>query len=411
MRATSFIHRLVLAGLVAALLAGCSLPFLQPTPTPEPVTLRYACIDPQNPRYERLIEQFREQYPHITIEVTQSFETADLLMAPVLFAGEMIRNKYVIPLDAYVEGDARFAPDAFLPGTVEMLRTEGRLWGLPAAVDPLVLYYSKDLFDAAGAPYPQPGWNWDDFLATAARVTNPMQGVYGYAPMDSLTEMVAFIYQHGGGFLDSLTNPTRPTFDDPRNAEALEWWLNLSQVHGVAPSFEELANMGSPQVAVYGNKAAMWLGWFGDRGGSSTASGMANWPTAWTMNWGVTTVPRDAASVTIAQVMSYFISAQCQHPDAAWQWIAFLSERAVHQAAPARIALLEGDDYEKVAGQEVVEMVRGVLQNAQMISPSVITYAGAFEVLGRQVQGILQGDTSPADALDMAQKVAEQVQR
>jgi ABC-type glycerol-3-phosphate transport system substrate-binding protein len=403
----ALLARLLAAGLLAAgLLTGCAI--MRPTPTPQPVTLRYACTDPQNTRYPRLIEEFREKYPHITIEVNQSYETADVMMAPILYVTDAIENEYVIALDAYMEGDSLFAADAFMPGTLEMLRSEGRLWGLPAGVDPLVLYYSKDLFDAAGAAYPQTGWNWDDFIARAGAVTNPMAGVYGYVPMDAMTEVVGFIYQHGGGFLDSLTNPTRPTFDDPRNAEAIEWWLALSHTHGVAPTSGELVELGTPQAAVYTNKVAMWIGWFADRGGSDASS--SAWPAPWKFRWGAAALPRDAASTALAQVSAYFISAQCKQPDAAWAWIAFLSQRAVHESAPARVSVLEGDDYEKLAGADVAEMVRGLLQGAQMLSPSILRYQGAFEVLSRQMQSIMQGDTTPQDALDMVQKVAEQAQ-
>jgi len=398
----------LLAPWVAALLAGCDA-VLRPTPTPMPVALRYACADPQNPRYPKLIEEFRQTHPHITIEVNQSYETADVMMAPILFLGDAIENGYVIALDPYMEGDTRFVPEAFLPGTLEMLRNNGRLWGLPAGADPLVLYYNKDLFDAAGVAYPQPGWTWNDFLGTAGAVTDPVAGVYGYVPAGDGTEVVAFIYQHGGGFLDSLIPPTRPTFTDPRNAEALEWLMSLSNTYGVSPAEGDLDAATSPQALVYGNKVGMWISWFADRGGNEP-QGSSSWPAPWQMRWGVTTLPRDVTSTTLAQVGAYFISAQCKSPDAAWLWIAFLSERAVHDTAPARLSVLQGDDYEKLVGEDVAEMVRGVLQETQMLSPRVMRYAGAFEVLGRQLELLYRGDVSAQDAMDAVQKVAEQVQ-
>ena len=38
---------------------------------------------------------------------------------------------------------------------------------LPQNLSSLVVYYNRDLFDAAGVPYPEAGWTWDDFLAAA----------------------------------------------------------------------------------------------------------------------------------------------------------------------------------------------------------------------------------------------------
>ncbi|MFH1086243.1 MAG: sugar ABC transporter substrate-binding protein [Chloroflexota bacterium] len=400
------------AVIAAALVAGCAS--VQPTPTPEPVTLRYACTDADNPRYGQLLEEFRQRHPYITVEMAgEQFETADVVMAPILNVSEMIENKHVIALDPYIEGNARFAPDEFIPGSVEMLRHEGRLWGLPATADPLVLFYSKDLFDAAGVPYPEPGWTWDEFLVKAAALTNARGGVYGYTMVDGALDLIAFMYQHGGGLMDSLTNPTRPTFNDPRNAEALDWWLALGLRHRVAPTPDELERSGpsgSPQALVYANKAAMWMGWFGERGGSATATSSSPWPAPWKMRWGVATVPRDARSTTLAMVSGYFISAQSANPDAAWKWIAFLSERAAHRGAPARLELLSSKQYESLAGKEVAELVRGVLEHAQLISPRIVAYGQAFDALGRQLQQVLRGDITAQEALDATQKVAEQAQ-
>jgi len=40
------------------------------------------------------------------------------------------------------------------PAVIDMWRVEGHLIGLPIGVNPAVIYYNQDLFDAAGLPYP-----------------------------------------------------------------------------------------------------------------------------------------------------------------------------------------------------------------------------------------------------------------
>jgi multiple sugar transport system substrate-binding protein len=413
MRPMRLARLIALAALSLGLAAACAT--VEPTPTPEPVTLRYACTDADNPRYAQLIAAFQERHPQITVEmVGESYETADAVMLPTLFMqqGPLSEqqgplSEMVIALDPYIEGDASFSPEQFMPGTLEMLRDEGRLWGLPAGVDPLVLFYNKDLFDAAGVPYPEMDWTWEDFLSKAELLTDARSGVYGYAPMDATLDAVGFIYQHGGGFLDSLTDPTRPTFDDPRNVEALEWWLGLSIQYMVAPTLEELQRAGSPQATVYANKVAMWMGWFSERGGSLTPASSSTWPAPWTMRWGVAPVPREAASTTVAMVGAYFISRQSQHPDAAWEWIAFLSGQAAHVAAPARLSTLSSEDYEQLVGADVAELARAVLADAQLLSPRLARYGAAFEMLGGQLQNVARGVTTAQDALEAVQKVAE----
>jgi multiple sugar transport system permease protein len=41
------------------------------------------------------------------------------------------------------------------------------------------MLYRKDLFDAAGVPYPQPGWTWEDLYAACRKISDPSRGVHG----------------------------------------------------------------------------------------------------------------------------------------------------------------------------------------------------------------------------------------
>ena len=34
-----------------------------------------------------------------------------------------------------------------------------------------MIFFNKDAFDAAGEPYPEAGWTWDDLASKAAAVT------------------------------------------------------------------------------------------------------------------------------------------------------------------------------------------------------------------------------------------------
>jgi multiple sugar transport system substrate-binding protein len=56
-----------------------------------------------------------------------------------------------LDLEPLVEGDAL---GDLGPSIADTWRVDGRLVGLPIGVNPSVLYYNRDLFDAAGLPYP-----------------------------------------------------------------------------------------------------------------------------------------------------------------------------------------------------------------------------------------------------------------
>lgn len=52
--------------------------------------------------------------------------------------------------------------------------------GIPSGFTTHVVYYNKEMFDAAGVPYPKEGWTWDDLRATAAKLAQKDKKVYGY---------------------------------------------------------------------------------------------------------------------------------------------------------------------------------------------------------------------------------------
>ena len=56
---------------------------------------------------------------------------------------------------------------AFHPRLTELFAPSPHLWAVPKGFTPMVIYYNRSVFDSARVPYPQPGWTWDDFRATA----------------------------------------------------------------------------------------------------------------------------------------------------------------------------------------------------------------------------------------------------
>lgn len=64
---------------------------------------------------------------------------------------------------------------AFVPASLDAMKINGKLMGLPYFLDPRALYYRKDLFDKAGL---QPPTTWDEVRAAAKALHHPPD-VYG----------------------------------------------------------------------------------------------------------------------------------------------------------------------------------------------------------------------------------------
>src|SRR6185369_14883710 len=51
------------------------------------------------------------------------------------------------------------------------LKVDGKQIAIPYDSGPMVIFYNKDMFKAAGVADPKPGWTMDDFNAAAKKLT------------------------------------------------------------------------------------------------------------------------------------------------------------------------------------------------------------------------------------------------
>src|SRR5262249_43604958 len=99
--------------------------------------------------------------------------------------------------------------DDFYPASKQIVSPGGKVIGFPALIDNLSVIYNKKLFAAAGVPAPSPNWIWDDFRATAKKLTNFAKHIYGvnYPIGGDLLDMswrfFPGLWQRGGQILSS----------------------------------------------------------------------------------------------------------------------------------------------------------------------------------------------------------------
>jgi multiple sugar transport system substrate-binding protein len=84
-------------------------------------------------------------------------------------------------------------------------------------------------------PAPAAGWTWDDFLAAAQALTDPGAGRYGLGFRPLLIRLAPFVWSNGGELVDDEAAPTTLTLDSPATRAAVDFFLDLSLVHGVVP--------------------------------------------------------------------------------------------------------------------------------------------------------------------------------
>ncbi len=69
--------------------------------------------------------------------------------------------------------------DEFYPPAREAVTIDGKVRAIPALIDSMAVVYNKKLFKEAGIDPPEAGWTWDDYRATAQKLTDAGKGHFG----------------------------------------------------------------------------------------------------------------------------------------------------------------------------------------------------------------------------------------
>jgi multiple sugar transport system substrate-binding protein len=131
-----------------------------------------------------------------------------------------LKNNWLSPLDGYDFSD-------YPSNTVDVGRKDGKPYVVPLIVEWQVLYYRKDLLDAAGLKVP----TTFEELENAARILNK-DGVAGFASRGAaspaVTQLSSYIYNYGGRFIDK----GMAAFDTPEAVEAARYDGRLLGTYG-----------------------------------------------------------------------------------------------------------------------------------------------------------------------------------
>ena len=401
--------------MVAGLLAGCggdSGKSADGTPT-----IKYAAYSAGPDHLEdmdAMIEEFEKQNPDIKVEVevigfddyfTKLQTQASSKTLPDVFEmnyenfNTYAGNGVLLDLTDLADGDEDFSPDMLTGNTYEYFQNDGKLYGLTEKVSDVVLYYNKDMFDAAGLEYPQADWTWDDLLAASQALTK--DGVYGfYAPV-TYNELYKVVVQNGGALFDEEGNPT---IDSAENVEALQWMLDKMLKYHIQPTTEEMSGK-TPEDMFKNSEIAMEVT------GSWMVTTFADAP----FEWDIALEPGNTEQVHHVFADGIVASADTKNAEAAWKLIKFLSTDPT--AAKIRLdsswdlpATNDESVQEQYTSQEKPEHREVIFEAMEtgIMPPVVDHYAEVQNAINEQLNRAVIGQQSAEEALKAAQeKVAD----
>jgi multiple sugar transport system substrate-binding protein len=410
-----------------------------PSGSDEPVTLRLeVSLTPQElATFQPALQALDEAHPEwsIVLETTPQSglvekintqlagnDLPDVVRSPGLFVQQWIRQEAFLDLTDRVDRD-RLDLDDFYPGPLEQFRWQGKLWGLPDTAAPDLVYYNKDMFDAAGLAYPTDDWTYEDMRRAALQLTLDVEG---RTPADPGFDPEAIqqwgwnagwtnlwqrhLVQAFGGDLCANDDCTQMIFTSPETIRAAEWWFSLAaQDHATLFDPYGGSQTGVPGDPFVAGKAAMgYNGFFAV--GQLNAAGSVNYDVVQPF------LAVDGQRYVSLSTNGYLISAQSEHPDQAWALVLalldpdFLDETwgQPGHSVPARRSVADSvvnQDHTPVNQQAIV----AAMEYARVFKPYT---ASAFEAYARTADLFAQasrGELSPQDAMHQIEQAANEV--
>ena len=143
-------------------------------------------------------------------------------------SSEYITSGKLLNLSPYMGKDGVKASDYYSALINPFTCTSGQVYGLPKDWNSLGVFYNKQMFQAAGIPFPTANWTWDDLKNDAQKLTkNPgtPNSVYGISLSADASRWGAFLLANGGTVLNK--DGTQATFNNQTGIDTLNYYASF----------------------------------------------------------------------------------------------------------------------------------------------------------------------------------------
>lgn len=164
-------------------------------------------------------------------------------------------NGWLTDIQPYIDASPEWNWEDFQSAARDAVQLDGATYGVPVMTERHIMYYRKDLLDAAGIAVPK---TLDELKSAAAKLNDPANGFYGIAMRGAraplVTQLSSFLYSYGADFQDKDGNAS---IDTPEAIKAIQLYGDLLKDYG--PPGE--TNMNWPEAAAIftSGKAAFML--------------------------------------------------------------------------------------------------------------------------------------------------------
>ncbi len=333
----------------------------------EEVTLKWAIWDEATTQYWGDIkEAYEASHEGVTIEMVDLGSTDYMTVLATQLSGSgsdfdvvtikdvpgyatLVQKNTILSLDDYIANDGvdltKYA------GVTDQVTVDGSLYELPFRNDFWVLFYNKDIFDAAGVAYPTNDMTFEQYDALARELTDTTFGsqVYGahYHTWRSAVQLFG-VLDGEHTILDGNYDFFKPYYEMVLNQEA----------DGVCRKYTDLKTEGLHYSAAFsgGDVAMMNMGsWFIATMISNLKSG--EYDSSLCGNWGIVKYPHAEgveAGSTLGTITGLAVTTASDTPDAAWDFVKWVS------GEEGAAVMASSGNFPAIMTDEVVDMIAGL---------------------------------------------------
>lgn len=419
----------VLALLASLLLASCAGGGAAPQPSggnggnaPVEISMMMWGDPAELDVWNQIVADFHQANPNITVKVDVSdwdsywTKVKTLLSAgtpPDVFAMDAPlyldyqTRGVLLNLQPYIDKNPDMLKGVY-PQTLQAYKTPDGLYGLPRDFQTIVLFYNKDMFDAASVAYPTADWTYDDLRTAAKQLTKvdadgktTQFGIYSDLWDMELIWSEA-IWANGGDVINA--DHTKTLIGEPQALPAWQLFHDMMFVDKSWPDTNTASQYGDDPFLA-GVAAMTTIGHWAVPGYSEAG-----------FNWDVAPMPKGpAGQATSVNSAGFVVAKDSKHPDAAFEFLKYvLSEPAQTRlaqlgfACPVLESVAESDAFLKQSTQIDQKVFLDSLAFAHM-KPVFKGYDEWSSAIGDGMASIWTGEAELDPTLNAAVQAADEV--
>ena len=415
---------LVIASLILGACGGTKPAATQPVAGNAPVTISMSMWgDPAElDVWNQIVADFHTANPNITVKVEVSdWDSYWTKLKTLLSAGtppdvftmdaplylDYQSRGVLLNLQPYLDKNPGMLDDVY-PQTLEAYKTPDGMFGLPRDFQTIVLFYNKDMFDAAKVAYPTANWTYDDLRAAAKSLTitggdgKITQFGYSLDLWDFEPGMSEMIWSYGGDLINA--DHTKTLVGEPKARQAFQVLHDMMFTDKSIPDTNTSAEYGGDPFLA-GVSAMTAFGHWVVPGYSEVK-----------FKWGIAPMPKGpAGQATSVNSAGFVVGKASKNPDAAFEFLKYVLSKPAQTrlaqlgfACPVLKSVAESDAFLKQKTPIDQKIFLDSLAFAHM-KPVFNGYDEWSSAVGDGMAPVWAGEAELNPTLDAAVKAADDV--